>query len=162
VSRDAAEIRWAERPLDELIWHVLDRYHAPLRREIPRLIELSRLVERVHADRPDRPPGLADLLEEVHQAVEGHLAKEEKILFPLILAGRGQMAHMPVQVMVQEHEDHGQSLRRIRGLTKGFRPPEDACASWCELYRALARFEVELMDHIDLENNILFPRALAG
>ena len=102
------------------------------------------------------------MLDDVRLAVESHLAKEEQILFPLILAGRGPMAHMPVQVMVHEHRDHGQNLERIRKITADFKVPEQACASWRELYRALGELEVELMDHIHLENNILFPRALAG
>jgi regulator of cell morphogenesis and NO signaling len=156
------EVRWGQRPLEELIQHILDRYHAPLKTEIPRLIDLARKVEDVHGDKPDCPAGLADLLTEVRAAVESHLAKEEQILFPLILSGRGQMAHMPVQVMMQEHEDHGQNLRRIRELTNDLQIPDYACASWRELYRSLAQLEVELMDHISLENNILFPRALAG
>jgi len=158
----ADEVRWAERPFDELIQHILERYHAPLRTEIPRLIELARRVERVHAAQPARPEGLADFLEEVRVAVESHLAKEEQILFPLILSGRGQNAYMPVQVMIQEHDDHGRSLRRIRELTGDLQIPDCACASWRELYRALGEFEAELMDHIHLENNILFPRVLAG
>ncbi|HAK96938.1 MAG TPA: iron-sulfur cluster repair di-iron protein [Planctomycetes bacterium] len=156
------DVRWDRRPIEELVRYILDRYHAPLRKEIPRLIELSRRVERVHAGKPECPEGLADLLADVCEAVESHLVKEEKILFPLILSGRGPMARMPVQVMVQEHEDHGRNLRRIRTLTNDFRVPEHACASWRELYRALAALEVELMAHIHLENNILFPRALVG
>lgn len=154
--------RWVSRPIKELIQHILDRYHAPLRTKVPGLVELSHLLERVHADKPIRPEGLADLLQEVCEAVESHLDKEEKILFPLILSGRGQLAYMPVQVMVQEHEDHVQNLRRIRELTKDFAIPAYACASWRELYCALIELEVELMDHINLENNVLFPRVLAG
>jgi regulator of cell morphogenesis and NO signaling len=156
------EARWAERPLDELIEHIIDRYHAPLRAELPRLIQLARKVEQAHADNADHPEGLAGLLLDVQTAVESHLAKEEQILFPLIRSGHAQNAYMPVQVMIQEHEDHGQNLRRIRELTRDFDLPEHACASWHELYLALAKLEVDLMDHIHLENNILFPRALAG
>jgi len=162
AGEERDEARWAERPIPELIGHILDRYHAPLRTELPRLYELARLVESTHADKPACPAGLAELLSEVQEAVESHLAKEEKILFPLILSGRGAMAHMPVQVMVQEHEDHGENLRRIRELTGELQLPDDACASWRELYRSLAQLESDLMEHIHLENNILFPRALAG
>jgi regulator of cell morphogenesis and NO signaling len=154
--------RWDRRPVEELVNHILDRYHAPLRTQIPRLIDLARKVEQAHADKPDRPAGLADLLVDIRTAVESHLGKEEQILFPLILAGRGQNARMPVQMMIQEHEDHGRNLHRIRELTNNLQLPDYACASWRELYRALAELEVELMDHIHLENNILFPRALAG
>jgi regulator of cell morphogenesis and NO signaling len=162
AASEQEQVRWDQRPLEELIQHILDRYHAPLKTEIPRLVDLARQVEDSHRDRPDRPAGLADLLEEVRTAVESHLAKEEQVLFPLILSGRGQMAHMPVQVMIKEHEDHGQNLRRIRALTNDLRIPDDACASWRELYRSLAQLEVDLMDHISLENNVLFPRALGG
>jgi regulator of cell morphogenesis and NO signaling len=153
---------WDERPLPDLIQHILDRYHAPLRADLPRLIQLARDVEQVNAQRSDGPVGLADLLVEVREAVESHLAKEEQILFPLILAGRGPMAHMPVQVMVQEHHDHGQNLRRIREITDDLRVPADAGASWRDLYRALGDLESDLLDHISLENDVLFPRALAG
>jgi regulator of cell morphogenesis and NO signaling len=154
--------RWAELPLGELVQPILEQYHEPLKAELPRLVELAQRVERAHADKPDRPVGLAAFLSEVRAAVDGHLAKEEQILFPLIVSGRGHNAYMPVQVMIQEHEDHGASLRRIRALTGDLKLPDYACATWRELYRALAQLEVELMDHIHLENNILFPRALAS
>ena len=105
---------------------------------------------------------LVNLLREIHLAVESHLGKEEQILFPLILAGHGESAHMPIQVMLQEHEDHGQNLQRIRATTSDLTPPSYACDSWRALYRALAKLEIDLMAHIHLENNMLFPRALAG
>lgn len=156
------ELRWDRRPLPELVQHILERYHMPLRAELPRLVELSGRVDRAHAGNPARPEGLTDLLANVQEAVEGHLDKEEHILFPLILSGQGRLAHMPVQVMITEHEDHGENLRRIREITRDFVLPAEACASWRELYRSLAQLEAELMDHIHLENHILFPRALVG
>jgi len=161
-AKEKDDIRWDQRSIEELVQHIIDRYHGPLRTELPRLIELASFVERAHADKPDRPEGLKDLLIGVRAAVESHLVKEEEILFPFILAGGGPTAHMPVQVMVREHEDHGKNLRRIRELTGDLTVPEHACATWRELYRSLGEFEVELMEHIHLENNILFPRALAG
>jgi len=159
LSADTAD--WNERPLGELIEHILSRYHVPLRAELPRLIGLADAVERVHAENASCPRGLAAHLRRMRDAVEGHLEKEEQILFPLLLAGRGAMAHMPIRVMSEEHEDHGQNLRRLHQLTAEFTLPEEACASWRELYRSLAVLEEELMNHIHLENNVLFPRALA-
>ena len=153
--------RWDQQPLINLVQHILKRYHEPLKGEIPRLVALAVKVEEVHAGKPDCPAGLSRLLTEIQTAVESHLAKEEQILFPLIAAGQGRNAHMPIQVMLQEHEDHGRNLRRIREMTHELKAPEYACASWRELYRALAALEADLMDHIHLENNILFPRALA-
>ncbi len=155
-------LRWADRPLEALVEHILERYHAPLRPELSRLLSMARKVEQVHAGKPGCPAGLAAHLEEMQPFVEEHLAKEEQVLFPLFLAGRGRIASMPVSVMLREHEDHGDALRRIRALTGDLQLPDGACATWRELYRSLAQLEVELMEHIHLENNILFPRALAG
>lgn len=67
---------------------------------------------------------------------------------------------MPIRVMMQEHDDHGASLRRLRELATDFVPPPEACATWRALYAGLRRLESELVEHIHLENNILFPRAL--
>lgn len=151
---------WTDRPLDELIDFILARYHAPLRQDVAGLIELARKVERVHAEKATCPRGLTDHLEGVLDALESHLGKEEQILFPLIRSGHGARAHMPVKVMMSEHEDHGESLRRTRELTADLVAPPEACTSWRALYGGLARLEGELMEHIHLENNVLFPRAL--
>lgn len=153
---------WRDRPLDELIDFILARYHAPLREDLDVVVQLAEKVERRHVEKPTCPRGLARHLAEVREAVEGHLGKEEQILFPLIRDGRGPMAFMPVKVMMQEHEDHGESLRRTRELTADLVPPPEACRSWRALYAELARIEAELMEHIHLENNVLFPRALDG
>lgn len=159
-AEGSAEESWGARPLAELIDHILTRYHARLRRDLPTLIALARKVEEVHAAKANRPVGLAEHLERIAAAVESHLAKEERILFPLIRAGRGATAYMPIKVMMQEHEDHGDNLRRTRALTNDLVAPAEACASWSELYRGLAELEADLWKHIHLENNVLFPLAL--
>ncbi len=151
---------WSRAPLDELIEHIIRRYHVPLRRELPVLIETARTVERVHGVKDTCPVGLTAHLEQVLQAVEGHLEKEEQILFPLVLTGRGREAMMPVRVMTEEHEDHGRNLQRLRELTYDLTAPPEACVTWTGLYRSLEQLEADLMEHIHLENNVLFPRAL--
>ena len=150
---------WTARPLGELIDYILEQYHEPLRRDLPVLIALARKVEKVHAGKATCPVGLAEHLERIAAAVESHLAKEERILFPFIRAGRGDAAYMPIRVMMQEHEDHGDNLRQTRALTHDLTVPDGACASWRELYRGLASLEAELWKHIHLENYVLFPRA---
>ena len=152
--------RWAERTIPELVGHILERYHIPLKLELPRLVELARTVERVHGSKASCPTGLARHLAEMQRAVEEHLTKEEDILFPLVLTAPGRFARLPIQVMVKEHDDHGEALRRTRALTNNLRLPEDACLKWRELYRALGELEEELMAHIHLENSVLFPKVL--
>jgi regulator of cell morphogenesis and NO signaling len=101
-----------------------------------------------------------DALHRAHAEVLDHLAKEEGVLFPLILSGRGHAAGGPVQVMEMEHDGHRQNLEALRVLTNGFTPPAEACVTWRALYLGLQQLEQELMEHIHLENNVLFQRAL--
>ncbi len=152
---------WDTRPLSELIDFILVRYHEPLRADLPPLIEAAKKVERVHANKPGCPHGLAKHLEQLDTEVRQHLAKEEQVLFPAIQSGsRGAHIQMPIRVMMQEHDDHGANLRHLRELATDFQPPLEACATWRALYAGLDKLESELMEHIHLENNVLFPRAL--
>ncbi|MBK7874811.1 MAG: iron-sulfur cluster repair protein YtfE [Planctomycetes bacterium] len=154
--------RWDAAPIEDLITHLLDRFHASHRAELPRLLEMARKVERVHAEKPSCPRGLADHVARVGEELESHMQKEEQILFPMILAGRGRMASMPIQVMEEEHDDHGRNLERLRVLAHGFAPPAEACGTWRALYLGLAELDELVRQHIHLENNVLFPRALRG
>lgn len=152
--------RWDQRPLAEIVDFIVGYYHRRLREELPQLLAMAERVEQRHADKPSRPQGLAAHLAHVHQAVLDHLEKEEQILFPMLKSGRGGMAAGPVQVMELEHDDHAASLRRTRALAHDLVPPEEACNTWRALYLRLAEFEAELMEHIHLENHVLFQRAL--
>jgi regulator of cell morphogenesis and NO signaling len=149
-------------PLSEMTEFIVKRYHEDLRKRIPELITLAEKVERVHTDHPACPRGLNELLTNMLNELESHMFKEENILFPMIRAGQGPRAIMPVQVMNQEHDAHGRQLDEVHRLTSDFNPPEGACGTWRALYAGLEKLEEELMDHIHLENNILFPRALKG
>jgi regulator of cell morphogenesis and NO signaling len=160
-SRTGTLTRWDERSVDELIRHIVDFYHLRLRVELPELISLAAKVERKHGEKASCPRGLRAHLEVIHEAVLGHLAKEEQILFPMILGGRGANAAAPIAVMESEHLDHGQNLEKTRQITGDLVPPEEACPTWRALYLRLSRLESELMEHIHLENNVLFRRVLA-
>jgi len=151
---------WRARPLSDLIDFIVTHYHDPLRAELPQLIALAAKVEEKHAGKSGCPSGLTEHLRAVHASILDHLMKEERILFPMILARRGAMAAAPIQVMEDEHEDHGRNLERTRALTGGLQVPEGGCPTWSALYLRLGRLESDLMDHIHLENNVLFPRTL--
>lgn len=151
---------WESRSLNSLITHLLDRYHRDHRAELPRLVTMARRVEQVHAEKAECPRGLAAAMGRLFEELDLHMQKEEQILFPLIVSGRGAAAGGPIHVMEREHEDVAADLERIRGLTRDYVPPEGACGTWRALYLGLAEFERELMEHVHLENHILFPRAL--
>jgi regulator of cell morphogenesis and NO signaling len=147
---------WTRVPVDVLIDHILNRYHARLREQVPELIRLARRVEQVHGDRPECPRGLAEHLEAMEQELESHMLKEEQVLFPMLMRGMGGMAGGPIAVMRGEHDQHGEELRRLEALTDGITLPRGACNTWRALYLGLATLREELMEHIHLENNILF------
>ncbi|MFQ5790260.1 MAG: iron-sulfur cluster repair di-iron protein [Acidobacteriota bacterium] len=166
IRREIAETgvsatRWDEEPLTALVEHILNDYHAPLREELQRLESMARKVYEVHQD--EEPGMLGELLKVVlglKVELEQHMLKEEQILFPMIQQGQGWQAEGPVSVMRQEHEEAGAALEKLRKLTKDYEVPEKACTSWRALWAGLEALEKALHQHIHLENNILFPRAL--
>ncbi len=154
--------RWEEAPLDSLIDHILVTYHEPLRSELPRLEKMANRVLAVHGDKmPEVLGELQSVFSALRTELEAHMVKEEQILFPMIKAGHGKQAGGPVSVMEHEHASAGAALQRLRELTNDFQPPAGACTTWTALWAGLAELESELHLHIHLENNILFPRAMA-
>lgn len=145
-----------------LIPHILAHYHEVHRREFPELIRLAKRVEAVHRAHASVPEGLAFALEDMSAELETHMQKEEVILFPMMLSGGNPMIVHPIAIMRGEHDEHGERLRRIEALTHGFQPPVDACSTWRALYSGLRKLTDDLMEHIHLENNMLFPRFTAG
>ncbi|MDP6385114.1 MAG: iron-sulfur cluster repair protein YtfE [Planctomycetota bacterium] len=161
-ATEQAFIQADEMPIEQLLDHILENFHAAHRAEVPRLLAMARKVEMVHSDKPTCPTGLGDHLEYMHGELEQHMLKEEEILFPMIRAGHGAMAAMPIQVMEHEHHDHGRNLTRLRELAHEFKAPPEACGTWQALYLGLDELQQALMQHIHLESNVLFPRVLRG
>jgi len=162
TDNDARQVDWQSQTLESLIEHILVQYHDAHRRELSDLIELARKVERVHAEKPDVPAGITEHLLGMHEALELHMQKEERILFPAILAGHGHRMLGPVSQMEIEHEQHGESLRRLREIAGNFVAPAHACTSWRALLLRCEQLEADIMAHVNLENSVLFPRALRG
>ena len=141
----------------ELIDHILQRYHEVHRQQLPELIRMARRVEAVHRDHPQVPRGLADHLETMEQELLEHMAKEEQILFPLLKQGGHPMVVHPIGMMRHEHVSHGAQIERLAQLTQQHQPPAGACNTWQALYAGTARLTEDLIEHIHLENNLLFP-----
>lgn len=140
-----------------LIDHILTRYHEVHREQLPELIRMARRVEAVHRDNPTVPAGLADHLEVMHQELLSHMAKEEQVLFPLLKRGGNPFVGQPIGMMRAEHVDHGEALERLYALTNDATPPQGACNTWRALYAGVAQLGDDLVSHIHLENNVLFP-----
>ncbi|MCW2483376.1 iron-sulfur cluster repair protein YtfE, partial [Candidatus Symbiopectobacterium sp. NZEC135] len=145
-----------------IIPHIIQRYHDRHREQLPELILMAEKVERVHHEKSACPRGLSAQLTLILDDLSQHMMKEERILFPMIQAGMGAQASGPISVMEHEHDDAGQQLEVVKNLTNNVTPPENACNTWRALYAGINVFISDLMEHIHLENNILFPRALRG
>jgi regulator of cell morphogenesis and NO signaling len=150
---------------------IVGRYHVALRSELPRLIRMADRVETVHgAEMPEILPPVAATVRALAAELEKHMHEEETTVFPAIerleqatgAAERLSAEDLAVLVAAREdeHTEAGEKLRELRALTSGFEPPEWACNTFRGLYHGLAELELDLHEHIHLENNVLFPRAL--
>lgn len=162
LAEQPMEKEWQTTPLAEIIDHIIARYHNRHREQLPELILQAQKVERVHADKPAVPRGLAKYLIALHQELSSHMMKEEQILFPMIKQGMGSRATGPISVMESEHDDAGELVEVIKHVTDNVTPPPEACTTWKAMYNGINLMIDDLMEHISLENNVLFPRALAG
>ncbi|HTN32564.1 MAG TPA: DUF542 domain-containing protein, partial [Marinobacter sp.] len=126
-EHQSSELNPAEAATEELIEHILSRFHDVHREQLPELIRLSKRVERVHGGHPECPAGLAAELEAMMKQLEHHMSREEQILFPMIARGVEGLAIIPVSVMREEHDNHGAALDRIYKITNNIRLPADAC-----------------------------------
>lgn len=173
MLRDAApapeDRDWRAAGLGELCRHIVDTHHAYLRTELPRIRSLVDKVLNAHGARHPDLLLLSETVRGLDAELMEHLAKEERILFPMIAdiesaSSRpefhcGTVAN-PIRVMLAEHDRAGDALAAVRRLTKGHTVPPDGCPTWRAMCDALAGLESDLHTHIHKENNILFPRVL--
>lgn len=158
LKQEDTQSQWQQADNTALIEHILSRYHDVHRQQLPELIRLAARVELVHGGHSACPVGLTDQLERLQEELLAHMQKEERILFPMIARGITGMAAGPVSMMRAEHLDHGESLEALRNITRDFTLPAGACNTWTALYKGLEVLTQDLMEHIHLENNILFER----
>ncbi len=162
ILEQLAKLKRPEVPTEEispnaLIDHILTRYHDVHRAQLPELIRMALRVETVHKNTPHVPTGLADLLQVMQQELLDHMMKEEQILFPMLKSGGNPFVTQPISMMRAEHIHHGGMLDRLNALTNDATPPAGACNTWRALYSGIAQLNEDLIKHIHLENNVLFP-----
>lgn len=159
--------------VERLIQHIVRIHHQYVRRELPRSAEMA---QKLAAKRSDRAPELqhvAELVEDLRADLFAHILKEEQVLFPFVAqmdrdsvvayppahACFRSVSH-PIFMMIQEHEAANSIVAELRHITTGFAVPEWACATHTALFTSLRAFEADLKQHVHLENDVLFPRAI--
>lgn len=168
---DPAESRWAHAPLKELSEYIVKRHHAYTREQLTLIDGLMTKVEDRHGPEHAEVYRIGKMVAVFGSELRHHTECEENNLFPYIAAlGTDQKVelpapangslNLPITHMMTDHDKTGEELQALRQLTNDFTPPPEACPTWRALYRALEDLELDLHQHIHLENNILFPRAL--
>ncbi len=182
ISEINSEKSGSERPaedfvnmdLDKLVEYIIDRHHEYVKKALPLLNTFSNKVLNAHGKNHPELERVNELYHQVEADLASHLFKEENVLFPFI----SKMADIkrqggtldfipfgsvrnPISMMESEHDNAGNAFHEMRTITDNFRIPDDACNTFRSFYQELNNFELDLHEHIHLENNILHPRAIA-
>lgn len=163
-----------EASLKDLIEHIENTHHVFTRDEIKNLVPLMIKVANKHGEHNPQLFVLEEFFTELCADLAPHLMKEEQILFPYITQlenyknGNNFVSmpcfgsvRNPVGMMMREHDTAGDILRKMREVSNNYKLPEGACPSFTALYTRIEALEKDLHQHIHLENNVLFPRAMA-
>lgn len=174
TGTETGEQNFAQATLTALIQHIVHTHHAYVRSELPQLQSMAERVAAKHGPTHPECTSIQRHLEQLAEELIFHLNKEERILFPYIEGlerSRDEYAATPsacfgsvegpIQVMINEHEGAATLLGEMRAATHGFVPWPEACPTTVGLYHGLDAFESDLHRHVHLENNLLFPRAIA-
>lgn len=166
-------VNFSDLSLSALSSHIVSTHHVFTRDEMNRLGELALKVIGAHGANHSELLQIGELFQRLSDELRPHMLKEEQVLFPYIVAmeqaaARNQPGPFapfgtvknPVRMMMMEHDKAGEIMRELRALTANYQAPPDGCISYQTLYQALEDFEKDLHQHIHLENNILFPKAV--
>ncbi|PEY38964.1 iron-sulfur cluster repair di-iron protein [Bacillus cereus] len=163
-----SEIDWKTASYSELIDYIVNKHHRYLNEELPLLSPYVTKVLRVHGAGQPHLAQIHKLFHELKTELEQHLIKEETEDFPLILAFEQNPTdenYMKLRKVVDEleneHNHAGDIIKELRKVTNDFTPPVGACRTYRLVYQRLEALESDLFEHIHLENNVLFPRAIA-
>ena len=158
---------------DFLANYIVKVHHKYVAENIPLLLDFSCKIANVHGERHKELIKIADLFNKIAEELQHHMMKEERILFPYISdlwnsyknnvsigSSTFGTVRNPIAMMEMEHENAVSLLKQMRELSDDYKIPKDACATYSVTYQKLDEFENDLHQHIHLENNILFPKAI--
>ena len=159
--------------LAQLADYIVQTHHAFVKNEMSQIQAYLQKVSSKHGERHRELYKIFQIFSEVKEEMEGHMKKEELVLFPRIKELQKltdndnaypqlniSYVQSPITVMEQEHDHAGSLLNDIRILSNDYTPPQDACTTYRLSFAALQAFELDLHQHVHLENNILFPKAI--
>ena len=154
--------------------YIINVHHRYVNNNLSLITEFAEKVARVHGDHSPETKDIAKLWKDVVEELTTHMKKEELLLFPYIKNmerySMGELKEFPsshfgtvknpIRMMEHEHDSAGSLMKNIQTLSNQFTPPDYACNTYRALYAKLKEFQNDLFQHIHLENNILFPKAI--
>ncbi len=169
---NSRQMPFTEMTAEQLVNHILVKHHFYVKQALPRIQNHIQKVASKHGELFPYMEEVSELFYKVNEDMTDHMRKEELVLFPRIrqiehaLSRNGSAGITdlfisgPIQVMEMEHDRAGDLMYRIRALTANYAAPEKACTTFRVCLAELKEFEEDLHEHVHLENNILFPKAL--
>ena len=161
-------------PLDLLVDYIEKKHHRYVEEKIPVLLQFLNKLCSVHGGRHPELLKINELFTASANELTSHMKKEELILFPFVKrmvtakheassieSPQFDSVNSPIAEMMQEHDNEGERFRQIAELSNNYTPPADGCNTYKVTFAMLKEFEQDLHLHIHLENNILFPGAIA-
>lgn len=159
--------------LDFLADYIINTHHKYVKEANEIIAQYADKVAKVHGHHYTETIEINKLFQEIAKELNMHMHKEEFVLFPFIKAiakAKKEGTKLdpppfgtiknPINMMEMEHTDAGEILFKIKELSNNHTPPEGACNTFRALYAKLEEYQDDLFQHIHLENNILFPKAI--
>lgn len=148
--------------------YIVNTHHMFVTKNLPELVFNTGKIAMVHGDHHPELIEVATLFKTINEELIPHMKNEEEILFPAIkeVSHSGsptqkKIIAQEINRMLGEHDLAGKAMDEINQITKSYHVPQDGCATYQVTFKQLQQFEDDLHVHIHLENNILFPKALA-
>lgn len=174
IKTNETNVEFEKMTLTHLCEYIVNTHHAYVKKELPLIYAYLQKVSFKHGERHPELHKIFEIFTALKEEMEGHMKKEELILFPRIKELQKLTEHKtanfqlnigylqsPITIMEQEHDHAGSLLNEIRMLSNGYNPPVDACTTYRLSFAVLQAFELDLHQHVHLENNILFPKAIS-
>lgn len=157
-----------------LIQHIVRAHHSKVRRETPGLAAMAQKLAEKRGDQAPELKRVSELVATLRDELLAHIEKEEQVLFPYVMRIEEQIdfggaaehvcfrsVTQPIAMMMREHDDAGVLFLELHKLTNDFELPAWACNTHRALFAGLQAFEQDLRRHVYLEDEVLFPRAIA-
>ena len=160
--------------IDFLADYIVHVHHHYLKNQLPEISSELRKFTGEHGEKYTYLNELEKIFLQLCRELLTHLEQEEEIIFPYIRqithAFQSQesyasllvkMMRKPIeQLMNHEHEMVAGAIHKMRELTGDYTVPARACTSHKVIFSRLKELDNDLAQHMHLENNILFPRAI--